>query len=719
MNFIRKKQSSASRFPILPAISLLIFTQAFSQVKNISCNITDQLITIRNANISLAINNEFQPEIFFEKNGVSSRITKENNISAAIFLSGPHNNSISFKRKAAQIEKASDKSGNGETVKVEGVSADGRLLCNVSFSVYGQIPNTILMQASFKNISGNNYPVQAYTLNHLYLDHRPDQNKWWSFQGASYYWGQDFSFELPRSFTRDNYMGLNDIRAGSGIPLVDVWNKEFGIALAYVGEKPRDIYLPVKAENGEVQLAIRENYTNGILRPNDSLVAVQTALIGHRNDFYDPLQTYARLMKPLLPDFKKPTDFAYQPEWCTWGYGRDFKPADIQAKLPHLKSLGIKSVILDDGWSAKHGDWVPDAAKFPNGDEDFKRLISKIHYEGLKVWLWWLPGYADSTSHLVAQHPDWLVKNRDGSVHPSYALCPAYLPVQEYYKRLVRKFVAEYKLDGLKLDFQEINSAPPCYNPAHHHKDPLQSYYSTPVLFKNIYQNALRFNPGMLIEYCSCGIPPSIFHLPWVNLAVTSDPGIAQITQRIKMYKALLGNDFPVLEEYCGVLAGPLYPLTIGTGGVPGTFSTYLDTLHDKWLSIYYKNQLSKGGQYLNLYDVGFDYPEAHVIKKDGKFYYAFYTHPWGNSDSTSRLYRFGSEFDSGAAEREEFKYPEENYSGKIQLRGLDKNKAYRVVEYASNRQLGTVKGSQPYLNVLFDNYLLLEVYPVDKELLK
>jgi hypothetical protein len=97
----------------------------------------------------------------------------------------------------------------------------------------------------------------------------------------------------------------------------------------------------------------------------------------------------------------------------------------------------------------------------------------------------------------------------------------------------------------------------------------------------------------MLIEYCSCGIPPTIFHLPWTNLAVTSDPDISQITKRIKMYKALRGDDFPVLEEYCGVLAGPIYQLTIGAGGVPGTFSTNLDNYHEKWLNIYQKSLVS------------------------------------------------------------------------------------------------------------------------------
>ena len=43
-------------------------------------------------------------------------------------------------------------------------------------------------------------------------------------------------------------------------------------------------------------------------------------------------------------------------------------------RLERLKALGIRSVILDDGWSVNHGDWTPDPEKFPNGDVDFKKL---------------------------------------------------------------------------------------------------------------------------------------------------------------------------------------------------------------------------------------------------------------------------------------------------------------------------------------------------------
>ena len=628
------------------------------------------------------------------------------------------NERITFVRTSAQLSKINDNFGDGAKVMIEAISNNGMIQCRLSINSYNNIPDVFLIQSSFINHSDKSFQIRDYTLNHLYLRFPPEKNEWWSFQGASYLWGKDFVFKLPKSFSQENYMGLNTAMLGGGIPLVDVWNKEFGLALAYIGEKPSAICLPVKADSGTIQLEIKKKYQVQLLKPNDSLVSVRTAIIAHQNDFYDPLRTYSGLMKSILPEFLKPVDLAYEPEWCTWGYGQKFKPENILSKLERLKSLGIKSVIFDDGWSLNHGDWIPDPVKFPEGDKDFKKLIHKVHESGLKVWLWWNPGYVDSTSSIAIQHPDWLIENSDGSVYPSYAygLCPAYQPVQEYYKKLVQKFVEEYKIDGFKLDFGIINSAAPCYNPKHQHKDPYESFYSTPILFKNIYETASQFKPDILIEYCACSIPPTFFHLPYSNLAVTSDPNINQITGRIKMYKALRRDDFPVLEEYCGVLAGPVYQLTIGTGGVPGTYSTILDNYHDKWLNIYHKYQLSKG-QYLNLYDIGFDYPEAHVIKKDGKFYYAFYTHPWNQLGSPpERLYRFGDPYDFNLIGKKETEYPKENYSGKVDFRGLAENKEYRVVDYINNKELGTIKGDKPYLIVSFDDYLLLEVSPVSRQ---
>jgi alpha-galactosidase len=97
-----------------------------------------------------------------------------------------------------------------------------------------------------------------------------------------------------------------------------------------------------------------------------------------------------------------------------------------------------------------------------------------------------------------------------------------------------------------------------------------------------------------------------------------------------------------------------------------------------KWLEIYKTKMLPKGEYLGRLYDIGFDRPETHAIRKDGKIYYSFFA---------------------------------KTFEGKVQLRGLQKRK-YRVRDYVNDRDLGTVVGPVAILELSIDKHLLLEAVP-------
>ncbi|HWF91323.1 MAG TPA: hypothetical protein VN684_03510 [Terriglobales bacterium] len=98
----------------------------------------------------------------------------------------------------------------------------------------------------------------------------------------------------------------------------------------------------------------------------------------------------------------------------------------------------------------------------------------------------------------------------------------------------------------------------------------------------------------------------------------------------------------------------------------------------EKWLRLYREKMLSRG-QYLGrLYDIGFDVPETHAIRKGETMYYAFYAKQW---------------------------------KGAIELRGLA-NRSYRVFDYVAGKDLGTVSGPVAHLPVTFEGHLLLEAQP-------
>ena len=84
-------------------------------------------------------------------------------------------------------------------------------------------------------------------------------------------------------------------------------------------------------------------------------------------------------------------------------------------------------------------------------------------------------------------------------------------------------------------------------------------------------------------------------------------------------------------------------------------------------------------GQYLGqLYDIGFDVPESHVIRKGKTMYYAFFAKQW---------------------------------KGTVELRGLE-DRNYSVVNYVTGKNLGTVSGHSAHLPIEFDGNLLVEVQP-------
>jgi alpha-galactosidase len=349
-------------------------------------------------------------------------------------------------------------------------------------------------------------------------------------------------------------------------------------------------------------------------------------------------------------------------------------------------------------------------------------MVADFHRQGILVQLWWLPiavedgqgryeSHKYAVSQIVKEHPEWLILDENGKhvhiVRDLAALCPAVPEVQAYYKKLTEKFIHDWDFDGSKLD--NIYTVPACYNPAHHHKSPLDSVNAMGEVYKTIFQTTRALKPNSVTQSCPCGTPPSLAWLPYMDQAVTADPvGAVQVRRRIKMYKALLGPEAAVYGDHVELSAmtrngddwiehGDDFASTIGAGGVVGTKFVWPDPgpkfkrvmlnqqkeAHwKKWIGVYNEKMLSKG-TFRDLYVYGYDVPEAYAIEKDGKMYYAFFA-------------------------------PTEDASwkGEVELRGL-KPGTYHVVDYADGLDLGSVQATSaqaPKLKTEFHQHLLLEV---------
>jgi len=87
-------------------------------------------------------------------------------------------------------------------------------------------------------------------------------------------------------------------------------------------------------------------------------------------------------------------------------------------------------------------------------------------------------------------------------------------------------------------------------------------------------------------------------------------------------------------------------------------------------------------GDYLNLYDIAYDRPETHLIRKGDTYYYSFFS--------------------------------AEHFRGTVELRGLPKGR-YRALDLLTGNDVSRVRSDSPFLNLDFDRSAIIKIVK-DKE---
>jgi alpha-galactosidase len=611
-----------------------------------------------------------------------------------------------FVLRSSQQASVSDVFGAGQRLSLIGQS--GSLEKKVSVTVYKDFPSIAVFDVEYTNQAATPLAIRGWVNNEYILHSLPAKKGpaatspvFWSYQSGSYEKRPDWVVPLHPGFHQENFLGMNASDYGGGTPVIDVWRKDVGLAVGHVEPRPRLVSLPVSMPDADhARVAVQSNRKQ-TLAPGETLRTLRTFVSIHQGDYFRTLTEYRRLMAHQGFQMAAAPDSAFGPIWCAWGYGRSVQLKQVYDTLPTAKKLGFSWVTLDDGWQNNYGDWELDPKKFPHGDADMKALVDRIHAEGFRAQLWWSPLSAVPTSKLLKDHPDYRLLNRDGSPRKiswwnSDYLCPSDRAVVEYHKALVRKIIGEWGFDGLKLDGQHMNAVPPCYNPAHHHQRPEDSVEALPDFFREIYETARSIKPDALVEFCPCGTAYSFFTMPHFNMSVASDPESSfQVRSKGKTLKALMGDNVPYFGDHVELSdGGNDFASTVGVGGVVGTqfvlpslvskhdksdLTPEREKLFEKWVALYKDKMLSRGEYMGELYDIGFDLPEAHAIRKGGEMYYAFFARHW---------------------------------VGSIELRGLE-DRNYHVVDYVNGKDYGTVHGPKIAIPARFDKHLLLEAQPL------
>jgi len=101
--------------------------------------------------------------------------------------------------------------------------------------------------------------------------------------------------------------------------------------------------------------------------------------------------------------------------WCSWYcFGPRVTADQVLDNLNVIAkhAPGLKYIQIDDGYQPAMGDWLETGAAFGG---DVRRVLKEIRNRGFEPAIWVAPFIAEEKSHVFQQHPDWFVKDVDGS----------------------------------------------------------------------------------------------------------------------------------------------------------------------------------------------------------------------------------------------------------------------------------------------------------------
>ena len=218
-------------------------------------------------------------------------------------------------------------------------------------------------------------------------------------------------------------------------------------------------------------------------------------------------------LKPTVPPAA-----AFEPLYSAWySFHQDVSDKEIEAECAEAAKLGMKVLIVDDGWQtddnnrgyAYTGDWEMSKRRFP----DMAAHVKKVHALGMKYMIW----YGVPMMGLKAKNYErfkgkylWTSNSRWSGYS---CLDPRFPEVREYLISLYEKALREWDLDGLKLDFIDaigFHGADPAIKENYAGRDIKALPAAVDRLMKDVFARLKAIKPDVLIEFRQGYIGPAI-----------------------------------------------------------------------------------------------------------------------------------------------------------------------------------------------------------------
>lgn len=209
-------------------------------------------------------------------------------------------------------------------------------------------------------------------------------------------------------------------------------------------------------------------------------------------------------------------DAAFEPLYSSWyNFHQDIQASDIEEECLIASQLGLKTIIVDDGWQTDDnngcyafcGDWEVSANRFP----DIRSHIRKIQDMGMKYMLWYsVPFVGIHSKNYERFQGKYLYYNQRNKAS---VLDPRFPQVRQFLIDTYLNAMKEWQVDGFKLDFIDaflFEGEDPAIKQDYEGRDIKSLPMAVDRLMSDVYARLSEFNPDVLIEFRQEYIGPAI-----------------------------------------------------------------------------------------------------------------------------------------------------------------------------------------------------------------
>lgn len=209
---------------------------------------------------------------------------------------------------------------------------------------------------------------------------------------------------------------------------------------------------------------------------------------------------------------------AREPLYSTWyAFTQDVSAAKVEDEARRARELGLRTLILDDGWQTDEagrayercGDLTVSEAKFPEGMSEHVRRVRAL---GIRYMVWFAVPFV---GHGNAAYPRFKGKFLR-TIEPMRCsvLDPRFPEVREYLVDLFARAQEEWGVDGFKFDYIGQFDLKGEEDPAEAEDYAGRDFRSVPdavdALMSRIVARLKERNPDVLIEFRQPYVSPAI-----------------------------------------------------------------------------------------------------------------------------------------------------------------------------------------------------------------